>query len=175
MSENELQRYIDLYGRDIYSFCKYLTGNREEADDLYQDVWLKVTENVSKLDAFRNVRSFCLTVAAGLWKNRVRKFAWRSRIAPQTSLESSAELYDIPSEAQSSEETVIERETEERVRQFVSELPERYKLIVLLYYMEELSVDEIAVVIKKPIGTVKSRLYHARKLLKERMEPYEQV
>ena len=56
------------------------------------------------------------------------------------------------------------------MRQAVERLPERQRVIVLLYYMEELSVAQIAEVVKIPEGTVKSRLYQARKTLQRELE-----
>ncbi|SOY32788.1 ECF RNA polymerase sigma factor SigW [Acetatifactor muris] len=56
------------------------------------------------------------------------------------------------------------------VRQAVDKLPERLKLVVLLFYMEELSVKQTAEILKIPAGTVLSRLYQARKTLKKELE-----
>ena len=50
MTEQELEMCISQYGKDIYSFCKYLTGDSQEAEDLYQDTFLKVVELKEKID-----------------------------------------------------------------------------------------------------------------------------
>lgn len=52
-----------------------------EADELYQDTWLLVVQKQEGLDMAGNVKSYCLSVALRLWKNRRRKYAWRQRIA----------------------------------------------------------------------------------------------
>ncbi len=68
------------------------------------------------------------------------------------------------------EEQMISGEEKQLVQRAVSGLPERYRLPVLLFYMEELKLSEIAQVLNIPEGTVKSRLFKAKKLLKKELE-----
>lgn len=68
-------------GKDIYSFCRQLTQNKDAADDLYQDTFLKAVELSDKIDMKNNPKSYLLSIAVKLWRNRQRKFAWRARIA----------------------------------------------------------------------------------------------
>ena len=82
MEKFELEQCIREYGKEIYSFCKHLTCSRQEADDLYQDTFLKAVELQQKIDWQENPKSFLLSVAVQIWKNRKRKAAWRNRIAP---------------------------------------------------------------------------------------------
>lgn len=67
MTKQELVKCIDTYGKDIFSFCLHLTKERTEAEELYQDIWLKVMEQLDGVDTDGNVRNFCLSVAVGLW------------------------------------------------------------------------------------------------------------
>ena len=80
MSHEELEACIKEHGKDIYSFCCQLTGSRQEADDLYQDTFLKMVELLERLDIKSNPKSYLLSVAVNLWRNRKRKFAVRQRI-----------------------------------------------------------------------------------------------
>ena len=66
MTKQELTECIDTYGRDIYSFCRHMTGNVQEAEELYQDTWLKTVELLESIDSTGNVKSYCLTVALRL-------------------------------------------------------------------------------------------------------------
>ncbi|MCM1542681.1 MAG: RNA polymerase sigma factor, partial [Blautia sp.] len=70
MTKQELTECIDTYGRELYSFCRHLAGNAQEADELYQDTWLKTVELLENIDSTGNVKSYCLSVALRLWKNR---------------------------------------------------------------------------------------------------------
>lgn len=170
MTKQELTECIDAYGRDIYSFCRHLTGSTQEAEELYQDTWLKVVELIENIDSMGNVKSYCLSVALQIWKNRKRKFAWRRRIAgTQDYLDEEGQEY-IADEGPTSEEQILQKEQDALVKKAVSELPEKMKIVVLLYYMEDLSIAQIAKAVKAPEGTVKSRLHQARMLLKKKLE-----
>ncbi len=170
MTKQELTECIDRYGRDIYSFCRHLAGNVQEADELYQDTWLKIVELSGKIDVTGKVKAYCLSVAVHIWKNKKRKYAWRKRIAgTQDYLDEEGQEY-LQDDGPTSEERVLEKERDKLVHRAVDELPEKLKTAILLYYMEELSMAQIAEVTKVPTGTVKSRLYQARKLLEKKLE-----
>lgn len=170
MTKQELEMCITEYGKDIYSFCKHLTNNPLEADDLYQDTFLMAVELKEKIDYGNNPKSYFLSVALRIWKNKKRKFAWRKRIADVRSIvdEKDAEMGE--STELSLEERIIKREKDVSVREAVNKLPDKLKIIVLLFYMEELSTAQVAEVMKIPIGTVLSRLYQARKILRKELE-----
>jgi len=170
VTKQELEWCISEYGRDIYSFCKYLTGNLSEADDLYQDTFLTAVELLQKIDCEHNPKSYLLSVALRIWKNKKRKFAWRNRIAEIQPLVEEKDVDRGMSSEQTPEELLICKETEEMVRQAVADLPDKLKPVVLLFYMEGLQVSQIATVMQIPEGTVLSRLHHARKVLRKILE-----
>ena len=73
MTDFELEQFITEYGADIYSFCCCLTGSRQEADDLYQETFLRAVEKRKVLDAAGNPKSYVLSVAVRLWKTSAGK------------------------------------------------------------------------------------------------------
>jgi len=168
MNVTELEQCINEYGKDIYAFCRQLVYNQQDADELYQDTFLKAMELLGHIESERNPKSYLLSISIRLWKNRKRKSAWRSRIAQMESLSNEESEAEIKSDW-SMEEEILRREQREEIRKAVRQLEEKYRLPVFLYYMEELSIADIAKVLKLPRGTVKSRLYQARKLLKSKL------
>lgn len=172
MTKQELAECIDIYGTDIYSFCRHLTKNRQDADELYQDTWLVIVKRIDSVDAQKNIRNFCLSVALGQWQNRKRKFAWRRRIAPTQAYESEDGMEYLASEELTPEELVWEKERNEGVWKAVRKLPEKLRVVILLYYMEDLSLAQISEITGVPTGTVKSRLYQARKVLAKELEGF---
>lgn len=78
-----LEQIIEQYGKDIYSFCLRLTGQKEAVEELYQDVWLMALKQIDVLEEDKNIRSFLLSVAINRWHNQKRKYAWRKRIVPK--------------------------------------------------------------------------------------------
>lgn len=174
MTVFELEQCIAQYGTEVYSFCLHLTGAREWADELYQDTFLTAMEHIEQLhnDAGANLKSYLLSVAIRLWKNKRRKAAWRRRIAPERSMDApGGEVLMGEAELTDSIETEVLRAEERRqVQCAVDDLPEKYRMVVLLYYMEELPVAQIASLLHVLGGTVKSRLHQARKLLRQQLE-----
>lgn len=172
MTRTELEQCIDLYGKDIFSFCRYATGSVQEGEELYQDTFLKAVELIEKLDMTQNPKSFLLSIAIRLWKNKRRKYAWRQRIASMESLEEKEEYQNIPSNIDSTlpENNLLQREQKQIVYRCIGRLSQKYQILLYLYYASEFSVNEIAVCLKLSVGTVKSRLHKARKLLKEQLE-----
>lgn len=174
MTNLELEQFITEYGREIYSFCVSLCGSRQEADDLYQDTFLTALEKIDRIDMAGNIRSYLLSVAVRMWKNRRRKRAWRRRIAQEQELNeetadgtAAEEMRDV---SVLPEERILEEERLTAVRRAVSRLPDRLRIPVLLYYMEERQIMEISEILRLPEGTVKSRLHQARKRLERELE-----
>lgn len=166
MTIQELEQFIALYGKDIYSFCVYLAGS--EADDLYQDTFLEAVKKTESIDKDGNPKSYLLSVAVKLWNNRKRKYARRMRIAPQVSLESRDADRTLPDAS----DTALRNEEKRKVMQAVLKLKEIYRIPILLYYMEDMSVTQIGRLLSLPEGTVKSRMHKARKILGEELEAY---
>lgn len=167
MTIPELESLIQSSGKDIYSFCEQLTRSRLEADELYQDTFLQAVQKLEKIDKMNNPKSYLLSIAVMLWKNKKRKAAWRTRIAPEKSLtEEKCEEFSVEI---TPEQYVIKTQEIQVLKEELKILPNKYQIPLVLYYMEEQSVAEIAKVMKLPKGTVKSRLYKARQLLKERL------
>lgn len=170
MTKPELEACINEYGKDIYSFCTYLAGNVQAAEDLYQDTFLKAVEIGGRIDVGMNPKSYLLSIALRIWKNRKRKFAWRGRIADRWRLAQEKDTPEGNALQMSPEEQALRKEETGLVRRAVAGLPYRLKVVVLLYYMEELTTAQIAAAMKIPQGTVKSRLYQARKMLEKELE-----
>lgn len=170
MTITELEECIDRYGKEIYGFCRQVTGSPQEGDDLYQDTFLKAVELKDKIDLSKNPKSYLLSVAVRLWKNKRRKFAWRQRIAGMESFSDELHFEIAVENRKEPESGILAKEERAYVHKCVQTLEEKYRIPVCLYYAAELSVQEIAEILRLPEGTVKSRLYKARKIIKEKLE-----
>ena len=168
MTMKELERCIEVYGGDIYTFCLWLAKSREYADDLYQDTFLTAIEVIDRIDSEENIKNYLLSISIRLWKNRKRKWAWRNRIAPAVVMDEDFHV-DLSYEEK---DRVLDKEKSAVLKSAIAALPEKYRVIILLYYMEEVPQGKIAEILHVPAGTIKSRLYAARKLLKSELEEY---
>ena len=170
MTKQELESCVYTYGKDIYSFCKYLTCSKQEADDLYQDTFLTAIEQREKIDITLHPKSYLLSIALRIWKNKKRKYAWRKRIVEMRSFVDEKDTHSIPEENPSPEQQILQKEELASVRLAVNQLPDKQKVVVLLFYMEDLSTAQIAQILNIPQGTVLSRLHQARKRLQHELE-----
>ena len=164
---NQIENIISEYGKQIYSFCVYITGDRDAADDLYQQTFLVAIEK-GEIRADQNPKSYLITIAMNLWNNQKRKFLWRRKKVDVVYFEDGAEE-NIEDSSPSVDEDYERREEINRIRQTVQTLPDKLREVILMHFMEELSVEEIAVILAIPAGTVKSRIHKAKKVLKERL------
>lgn len=174
MNDEQMEQLVRSCGVDILRFCRITAGSRELGDDLYQDTMLTLLEKQELLDESRNAKSYALSVAMKLWKNRKRKWLRRSQLVPQESLEELTALGIQPGDAAGSPEEVLLRKQQIfQVRQQVAQLPDTYRIPLQLYYSAGLAVSGIAEVLKLPENTVKSRLHRAKKMIRTQLEEME--
>lgn len=169
MNKAELEQCIKIYGTDIFAFCKQLTCNTPEAEELYQDTFMKILEKLPSISMEGNPKQYFISVCLRIWKNKQRKYAWRNRLVPIQSYEDTYQL-DNSRWQPSPEKQAMDEITRTTIRKKVAALPDKYRLPLYLYYMEDLPIKEIAGILHIPTGTVKSRLFQAKKILKERLE-----
>ena len=170
MNKQLLEHYIEAYGTDLYSFCIRLTQNREQAEELYQDTFLAMCEKEEWKEE-GNVKSYLLGITIKLWQNRKRKFAWRKRIAAEIPLSKEQGLEAFSTD-ENLEQHMVSKEEQEAVWKAVYKLPEQLRIVILLYYMEDFKVAEIAEKLSLSISNVKSKLMRARRYLKQELEDF---
>lgn len=171
MDVSLIETLIEEHGKDLYNFCKRLTYNEFDADELYQDTFLKAMDAAERIDVNNNPKSYLLSIAVSLWNNKKRKYARRNRIAPTDSLDDENNS-GVAADTNTPEDQVLQKELYKTVNKCINELDDKMRIPIVLYYNSGLSVEKIAEIIKCPQGTVKSRLHKARTLLRERLEVY---
>jgi len=152
---------VDTYSDGIYKFCRSLTYSKEDAEDLFQETFLQAMEQMPKINASGNPQSFLFSTTFYIWKSWKRKYARRDRLAPTGPLNERVP-YGV-----SLEDSFMAKEDTRIIREQVDSLPDKYKAPVLLYYSVEMGVGDIAAALSLPVGTVKSRLHKARKLIEK--------
>ena len=173
MNNSEFEQFVRENGRDLLRFCRMTCGDRDSGDELYQDTMLGLLGKRKQLDTRQNVKSYALSMSILLWKNKKKKYANRNRLLPVESIdcmEKDGTLTIATMSDMSPENCIIQEDEENTVQQIVANLPEKYRVPIHLYYAADLSVKEIAEVLKIPEGTVKSRMNKAKHLLKKELE-----
>lgn len=169
MTIEELSQLITDYGKYVYSFCCNLTGNMNEADDLYQDTLLKAVELRHKLDRSGNPKSFLMGISVKIWQNHKKKYAVRQNIIQMEELNENL-MQDVNGIQNQPEAEAIRQETINAVRMEIGRLPEKIQTVLYMYYTAQMSIEDISKAIHIPKGTVKSRLHKGRELMKTYLE-----
>lgn len=159
---------IDAYGAAVYGFCRKLSASKADADDLYQQTFLRAMELCGRIDPENNPRSFLLALSAGIWKNNRKKQGRRQRITPQADLEEE-DWSQIPG-GRDTEDVVLKSDLRMQVQEVVGRLNDKLRIPVLMYYAADMAIPEIASALRLPQGTVKSRLHKARSFIRMELE-----
>lgn len=160
-----MEELITSLGDSLWTFCLRLTCNKFEAEDLYQDTMVKALELKDKIDFDRNPRAYIYSLAVSINKNRFRKILRRREIAPIFHYD----LNFIEDTREDIESKIIQDEERINIDRAINKLSEKQRAVILMFYMEELSIKDIAYYLNIPEGTVKSRLNAGRKILKEEL------
>ena len=153
-----IDQYIRQYGKRLYGLCLSLCANTFEADDLYQDTWLRVVKSISQYDPNREFEPWLTRICINTYRNALRRIARSPLLNFQTNEEKDALLQSVPAPENPDYSTLHDA---------VDKLPEKLRIAVILFYFEEMDTAATAQALGIPEGTVKSRLSKARKLLKE--------
>ena len=153
-----IDQYIRQYGKRLYGLCLSLCANTFEADDLYQDTWLKVLKNFSQFDSSKEFEPWLTQICVNTYRNALRRIKRSPFLNFQTNEEKDACLSAVPA---------TEKEDYSELHAAIQKLPEKLRMCVILFYFEVMDISATASALGIPEGTVKSRLSKARQKLKE--------
>jgi RNA polymerase sigma-70 factor (ECF subfamily) len=146
--------------RTFFSFFRRLGAGRFEAEDLVQDLFLKLFCEAPHYEARERFAAFAFRIAHNAWVDRAR----RQRGTPQAFLDGEHESATPPPQPL---ESLARDEAARRLDDAIRVLPERHRLVFELGAIQELSYAEIAGLLGIPVGTVKSRMFHALRKLRD--------
>ena len=169
MDASDLSKIVELHGIAIYGFCYFLTKDKDKTDELYQETFLKALELRHKISLDRNPKSFIISIAIRLWKNNCRKLARQEKIFAFGNFNDEI-INNLPIHKNSPEDLALSNELNSMVRMAADSLSNKLKFPLYMYYSADMSIEEIAIALRIPKGTVKSRLHNARKLVKKKLE-----
>ncbi|WP_203332088.1 RNA polymerase sigma factor [Planococcus beigongshangi] len=156
------------YNRYIYHLCLKLTRNKVEAEDLMQEVWLKVVRYESSIKDVDHVKAWLTTICMNTFRDRYRKNVRRSKHVQQQPEGLDISLLDlIPSDNAGAPELLEQQDVSELLQNKISQLDSIYRTTIVYFYVHQLSLIEISEAMKVSIGTVKSRLFRGKQRLKD--------
>ena len=153
-----MDQYIRKYGKRLYGLCMTLCADKHEADDLYQDTWVKVLKRFDTYDPSRDFEPWLTRLCVNTYRDRLRRLS-RSPFLNFSSNETK-EAFLLTA-------TAPEKEDYSDLYAAIDQLPEKLRLTIILFYFEDMDIEKTAQTLGIPTGTVKSRLHKARIQLKE--------
>jgi RNA polymerase sigma-70 factor (ECF subfamily) len=159
---------MPLFG-PLYNFAHWLTKDRDEAEDLVQETYVKALRGFSSFQVGTNFRAWIFRILRNTFLTS-RTGLKATMTVPLDSEEGGPEL---AVENATPETILMERLSDERLQGAMADLPVHYREILLLCEVEEMSYQEIAETLTIPMGTVMSRLSRARKALRDRLRAQE--
>ncbi len=163
-----LDHLIEQYQHRLLRYLVYLSGNREVAEDLFQETWIRVLERGHQYDGRREFSTWLYTVARNLTIDYLRK---KSPVSLDGLMEDEQHTPVEPADTRPSAwELAAQHQQTERISTALTGIPAEYREAIVLRFQDALALEEIAQVTGAPLGTVKSRLYRGLKMLMEQFE-----
>ena len=153
-----IDEYIRQYGKRLFGLCLSLCRNVHDAEDLYQDTWLKVLKQIGRYDPSKPFEPWLTQICVNIYRNELRRLS-RAPFVQFSSNESRDQLFATLAAPEHQDHLDLYRA--------IDGLPEKLRMTVILFYFRDMDVNETARLLSIPAGTVKSRLNKARKQLKE--------
>lgn len=150
----DFEKAIEKYGDMVYRICVTITGNTEDAKDVFQDTFLRLVKHHKEITSEEHLKAWLIRVANNCSKTTVSS-PWNKR----------TQGFD----PDGNQEPVYEQE-ENHLLTEVRSLPENYALVLYLFYYEGYSIKEIAGILDKKENSIKTLLDRGRKLLRKRLE-----
>lgn len=167
--ETELLPHIDA----LKTFAYHLTYNEEDANDLVQETYLKAYRFIDKYHEGTNAKAWLFKILKNAYINEYRK---KSKQPTKVDFEDIVSYHDTDDDRISGymdlREEIFQNMMGDEVTIAINALPVDFRTVILLCDIEGFTYEEIAKIIDVPIGTVRSRLFRARNMLKEKLKSY---
>ena len=147
----DIERVIEQYSDMVYRIALTRTGTKENAEDIYQDVFLKYSQKAPQFENFNHEKAWLIRVTINMTKN-FNNSSWNKKVINLD------------------ENIKFETPEENGVYQVVCKLPQKYRTVIYLMYYEGYKINEISEIMKVKEGTIKTWAFRARQLLKENLE-----
>ncbi len=164
--ESASRELVSYFGDRLLRSAYGITGDLQIAEEVVQDTFLKASRGLNSFKGNSSLETWMFRIMVNTAKNRMRS-NWIRRVISIDHGQASC----IPApEGSDPEHELLQRERRQEVIRCLRELPVKYREVMVLYYLEDLSVRQISQVLGQPSGTVKSRLLRGRDRMKQALE-----
>lgn len=160
--------------KKVYNMAYRLAGNRSDAEDLTQDAFYRAYRSFGDFEGDRPFENWIFRIVTRLFldllRNRRRRIRAVSYDAPLPNGGDDGLYFDMPDDAPNPEQTLVESSFSEDLQKALNTLSPSQRLLVTLADIEGVPYKDIADMLDKPVGTIRSRLHRTHKLLRSRLE-----
>jgi RNA polymerase sigma factor (sigma-70 family) len=146
----------------LFRFALKFLGNEEEAKDVVQEVFIRVWNGREQMEQVQNWEAWCMRITRNLSLDRIRSIS-RKQTQPIE------ETFDVHQEALTPHESTEMHESMQRIKQFISSLPEKQRQVIHLRDVEGYSYNEICEILELDLNQVKVNLFRARTAVREKL------
>ncbi|WP_338471376.1 RNA polymerase sigma factor SigW [Niallia sp. XMNu-256] len=169
--QNAFGEIVEMYKDKVYQISYRMLGNRHEAEDIAQEAFLRAYVNIQSYNTEYKFSTWLYRITTNLCIDRIRKKKPSYYLDAEVSGTEGLNMYSqIPSTTRLPEDDVESLELQDTIQKEIMKLPEKYRSVIVLKYIEELSLKEISEILDMPLGTVKTRIHRGREALRKRLQ-----
>ncbi|ATX83376.1 RNA polymerase sigma factor SigW [Bacillus velezensis] len=168
--QNAFAEIVDLYKDKIYQLCYRMLGNVHEAEDIAQEAFIRAYVNIDSFDINRKFSTWLYRIATNLTIDRIRKKKPDYYLDAEVAGAEGLTMYSqIAADGVLPEDAVLSLELSDTIQKKILKLPDKYRTVIVLKYIDELSLIEIGEILNIPVGTVKTRIHRGREALRKQL------
>lgn len=155
-----MKEILSQYRNNIRKIISNMTGSMNE--DIEQEVYIRTYKHLDKYKESGKFKSWISTITANLCRDYMKSSYFRNS---QNTVTEEDDLVQIKDSRESIEDTFIRKQRQKQIMDAIDALKPKFREVIIMYEMQDMNYEEIAEKIKCPVGTVRSRLFNARKEL----------
>lgn len=159
--DEAFSQLITRYKKLIYSIVYNIINNRDEINDITQEIFIKIYRSLSKYNPQYKFSTWSAKIATNYCYDVLKK-----KKLDSVPIENA---YGVHSQEETPETNYIKKEQRDRINQEIMKLPEKYRILLILYHKNGLSYAEMSQILDESMSIIKNRLYRARLMLKDRL------
>lgn len=168
--QNAFGEIVELYKDKVFQLCYRMLGNTHEAEDIAQDAFIRAYINIDRYNIDRKFSTWLYRIATNLCIDRIRKKKPDYYLDAEVAGTDGLTLYSqIAVDGPEPDEEISKIELQDIIQKEILKLPDKYRAVIVLKYIEELSLVEISKILDLPIGTVKTRIHRGREALRKQL------
>ena len=168
--QNAFGEIVEIYKDKVFQLCFRMLGNRHEAEDMAQEAFVRAYVNIHTFNIKLKFSTWIYRIATNLCIDRIRKKKPDFYLDAEVAGTDGLNMYSqIAADTEDPVDEVESLELHDTIQKEILNLPEKYRSVIVLKYIEELSLKEISEILDMPIGTVKTRIHRGREALRKQL------